>query len=222
MLGMPNNSRTRAEKRLSRLARRGRDRADSLRDSLPDPQDLMDDLRDQAQPVMERTRKSATEAVNRATGRKPARSKKPFALLALLLVAGVVAYVIFNRRDNEPAKLVVKPEQPDLQPASGPSSPAPVNGAPSSSGPMSPSSTPGSPVASPSSAATANAGGATSVPSTAGASASMESVSPPSTLAAPPARGPLSASPTLGRTDVGPSPRMAAWDLPMGVTPPSR
>jgi len=200
MLGMSNNPRTRAEKRLSRLARSGRHRADSLRDSLPDPQDLMDDLRDQAQPVMERTRKSATQAVNRATGRKPARSKKPFALVALLLIAGVVAYVIFNRRDKEPAKLVAEPDQPDLQPASGPSSSpsTPVNGSPSTGGsPMSPS---GSPVA---------------TPSGVGASASMGSTTPS-------AGRPIGASPTLGRTDVRPSPRMAAWDLPATATPPSR
>lgn len=220
MLGMSNNPRTRAEKRLSRLARSGRHRADSLRESLPDPQDLMDDLRDQAQPVMERTRRSATDAVNRATGRKPARSKKPFALVALLVLAGVVAYVILNRRDKEPAKLVVEPDQPDLQPASGPSSPAaPVNGSPSNGSPMSPSTPSGSPMASPSSTATASTSAsptvASSAPSAMGAPTSNGST-------APHAARPSGASPTLGRTDVRPSPRMAAWDLPTSATPPSR
>jgi hypothetical protein len=211
MLRMPKNPRDRAEKRFAQLARRGRDRADSLRESLPDAHDLVDEIRDQAQPVMERTRKSATDAVNRATGRKPARSKKPFVLLALLLLAGLAAYVILNRRDNEPATLLSEPDQPDVQPAAGPSSEAPSD---------TPSTAPGSAV--PWSTRPNVVGSPVGAGATASSDGPSATTGTPSAPVTPPSSRPTGSSSTLGRTDVRPSPRMAAWDLPSSVVPPSR
>lgn len=140
MLGIPSNLRQRKQKRarnqvrqgahdarhaLGRMAGRGKHRAEVLRDSLPAADDLVHDLRDQAQPVVDRARKNALKAAEQATGRKRSRSKKPFLLVGFLVLAGVVAYIFFSRRDQEPAYLVSEPDRPDIEPATGPSSSGP-------------------------------------------------------------------------------------------------
>ena len=158
-----NRAQARAKKRFLRFVSFGRHQADAFRDSLPEAQKaaqsaanraantaqhLADDLRDQAQPAMDRALKAA--------GRKPRRSKKPYIAIALFAVlGGIAAYVIFSRRDQEPAYLMTEPDQPDVEPATGPShapetpeTPSPSNDGPSVNGSASHDTT-GEPAVSP-------------------------------------------------------------------------
>src|SRR5690606_19498763 len=113
----------RARRMAGRYLDRGKHRAEALRDSLPPADEVMQDLREQAQPMMEKARDRALEA----TGRKRSRSKKRYFLFAVLAVAaGIAAYVFFTRRDNEPAYLMPQPDEPDTTPATGPSSDGPA------------------------------------------------------------------------------------------------
>ncbi len=127
--------RSRGARRLAgRLMDRGKHRAEAIRDSLPEPEEVMNDLREQAQPVVERARERAMQA----SGRKRSRSKKPLLLIALLAVAaGVAAYLLFIRRDQEPAYLMTEPDRPDVEPAS----PAPSGSSPADDSPR-PNETP--------------------------------------------------------------------------------
>ncbi len=113
---------------IGQLVGRGRHRAEALRESLPAADDVIHDLRDQAQPMMDR----AMEATGR---KKQRRSRKPFLLVGFLVIVGVVAYIFFSRRDQEPAYLMTEPDRPDTEPATGPSTPAPSGERPSEPAP---------------------------------------------------------------------------------------
>ncbi|MEX1022518.1 MAG: hypothetical protein WD058_05160 [Dehalococcoidia bacterium] len=184
------------------LAERGMHRAEALRhslsdslgDSLPDAQDRLHDLREQAQPVLDRARERAMDmAVERGLRRKRSRSKKPLLLVALLAIAGgVAAYIYFSRRDEEPAYLVHEPDAPDAEPA-GPTSPG---GSTSDRGPSG-NGWGGDPSPSPS----------TPQREMAGALGGHHPTPPP----APQAANPSVPFASAGSTPAG---RTAAWDLP--------
>jgi len=240
----------RAKKRFLRFVSFGRHQADAFRDSLPEAQKaaqsaasraantaqhLADDLRDQAQPAVDRALKAA--------GRKPRRSKKPYIAIALFAVlAGIAAYVIFSRRDQEPAYLMTEPDQPDVEPAIGPSNapetpetPSPSNDGPSVNG--SASHTTGEPAVSPTTpqremAGTPSSGSASAAPNSPSATVSNAPSAAPARSFALPSNGGTSAGlpasavpPTAGWQSTGNSPRSnatthrpgehrAAWGLP--------
>lgn len=181
---------------------RGRHRAEALRESLPEAAELISDLRDQAEPVLKAAREQA--AGTPLAQKKKSRSKKPLIFIALAVAGAVVAYLIWSKRDHEPAYLMEEPDVPDTSPADAPSGsgngstpdadPSPgVNGVPErASAYMA-----GEP-ARPTQAGSASP----SVPST--PTSSQESTSQPSTFG------------------YQPRAQVAAWDLPPSSIPPMR
>ena len=215
---------------------RGRHRAEALRDALPEPLDIIADLREQAEPVI----RAAREQVDRAPAPpKKSRSKKPLLVIALAVVGAVVAYLLFSKRDNEPAYLVHEPDAPDESPAE-PSSPGGVseNGSSPDASPGQPSS----PVNGEEAPERASAFMASQLAQPTQASSSSMSTSPREPqatafqalephVAEPPVAEPRLAEP---RGSEAPSPvasagmayepraQVAAWDLPPSSVPPMR
>ena len=97
------------------LADRGLHRAEELRDALPEPSELLSELRGQAQPVVE----AAREQANRVRPHRR-RSRKPIVIAAVLALGALVAFVILSRRDKEPAILMQAPEPPLAPPTDEP------------------------------------------------------------------------------------------------------
>ena len=99
--------------------------------------DLIEELRHEAGPLIERAVPMIEQVAEHVSGRrKRRRSKLPFIVVGLLAVAGVVAYLLWQRRDEEPAYLVHEPDLPDVTPAGmpdAPSSETPSGGSPDSS-----------------------------------------------------------------------------------------
>ena len=128
-------------RQIERAVERGRERMESIADSISHEltQDnmnaLIEGLRQEAVPMVERAMPMIELAVERATGRKKrrARSKMPFVVAAVVAVAGILAYLLWQRRDEQPAYLLHTPDDPDIKPVSmppsapsaGPSDPAP-------------------------------------------------------------------------------------------------
>lgn len=111
MLGISFEGPRLGRRHLSPLRGRKRHRVEAVRESLPQALDeALGELKTQAQPV-----------VDRALRRKQRRSKKPLALLLLLAAGAVVAYLLWNRRDQEPAYLAGTPDEPDATPDASPS-----------------------------------------------------------------------------------------------------
>lgn len=211
---------------------RGRHRAEALRDALPEPGDVMTELREQAEPVLKAAREQAEPALKSAREqaepmlkaareqaekapipqRKQSRSKKPFLLLGLLVIGAVVAYLIFSRRDQEPAYLMEEPDEPQDSPAQQPSPGMSQNGS-------APDSTPsGMP-------STVNG---EDVPERASAQMASEPAQPTqaSSSAPAPASNPYASTnaPGSGPNSMSYQPRaqVAAWDLPPSSIPPMR
>lgn len=182
----------------------------------------MSDLRERAEPVLKAAREqaepvleAAREQVEKAQvpQRKRSRSKKPFFLLGLVVIGAVVAYLIFSRRDQEPAYLMEEPDEPQDSPAQQPSPGMSQNG----------SSPEGAPSGSP--AAPINGEG---VPERASAQMASEPAQPTqaSSSAPAPASNPYASTSAPGfgpaSTSYQPRAQVAAWDLPPSSIPPMR
>src|SRR5690606_3345233 len=94
-------------------------RAAALSEQLPEPAEVIADLREQAEPMLKAAREQAEKKLplNQAMPKKKSRSKKPFVLIALLVVGAGVAYLLLWKRDQEPAYLMQEPDSPDYSPA---------------------------------------------------------------------------------------------------------
>ncbi len=195
---------------------RGRHRAEALRETLPEPAELISDLRQQAEPVI----RAAREQVEKAPAtRKKSRSKKPLLLLALAVAGAVIAYFFFTRRDHEPAYLKYEPKSPDESPAE-PSTPGGV----SQNGP-SPDVSPNQPPA---------PTNGTDVPERVSAFMASQPAQPtqasssamPATSPEPQATTFRAAEPQSPVEPTGvryaPRAQVAAWDLPPSSVPPMR
>lgn len=205
---------------------RGRHSAEALRDALPEPSDVIADLREQAEPVI----RAAREQVDRAPAPpKKSRSKKPLLVIALAVVGAVVAYLLFSKRDNEPAYLVHEPDAPDESPAE-PSSPGGMSQ--NGSSPDASPSQPSAPVNGEEAPERASAFMASQLAQpTQASSSSMPASAMPASSPEPQATAFQAAEP---RTPESPSqatpagmayePRaqVAAWDLPPSSVPPMR
>lgn len=133
-------------RQIERAVERGRERMESIADSISheltqeNMNALIEGLRHEAAPMVERAMPMIGQAVERATGRKKrrARSKLPFIVAAVIAIAGIVAYLLWPRRDEQPAYLMHAPDDPDIKPVSmppsapsaGPSDPAPSDDEP--------------------------------------------------------------------------------------------
>lgn len=131
-------------RQIERAVERGRARMESLAEQISNETvgELLDDLRHEAAPIAAR----AIPILERATGRRR-KSRKPkiaLAVLGLLALAGVVAYLFWQRRDEEPAFLMPQPDEPDLTPAQTPPS-APYAPPAPSAGPSAPDTAPDAP-----------------------------------------------------------------------------
>lgn len=121
-------------------------------------------------------------------------------LAVLMLVAAMVAYLIWQRRDHEHAQLVTEPDRPDETPAS-PSEPD-----------ASPSATPDEPVAEPSVASPFTPPAAEDGEGDDGDEPDEDAPEPePET--APPAREPVTARGTVASAELAPSSSPRATDL---------
>jgi hypothetical protein len=148
MLGIP-SVRVIRRKQFGKAAERGRKRAERLVHQLPDLREeilagVVQDVRRQAEPVVDRAlrqaeplveqaMRQAAPLVERATGRKRRARRRGavgLALIALLAGFALAGYILWQRRDKEPARLVSEPDEPSRTPASSPS--------PASSGPSGP------------------------------------------------------------------------------------
>lgn len=211
-----------------KLAKRGKHRAETLREALPEPAELISELKDRAEPVIEAAKEQAEKAPMQK--RKKSRSKKPLLFIALAVIGAVVAYLILSRRDHEPAYLREEPDEPPAWPADQPTvetpaddraPEAPTGGTPSEARDASASQVNGAETpervsaymagepAQPTQAASAS-------PQTPGAhtpSASSTWSSSPSSSPAP------ESSPSYGYQ---PRSQVAAWDLPPSSIPPMR
>ena len=108
MFRLPASRKSRFSRDARALAGRGLHRAEELRESLPEAADVLSDLREQAQPVVE----AAREQAGRVRHRGRNRSRKPMILAVLIAVGVAVAYLLFSRRDKEPAFLMPAPQTP--------------------------------------------------------------------------------------------------------------
>jgi hypothetical protein len=123
-------------RQIERAVERGRARMESIAETISNETmgELLEDLRQEAAPIAARAMPIIERAAERATGRRR-KSRKPkvaLAVLALMAIAGVVAYLFWQRRDEEPAYLTRTPDQPDLTPAqTPPTAPAAPSAGPS-------------------------------------------------------------------------------------------
>ena len=122
-------------RQLERAVERGRARMESLAETIShEGSELLEELRheaatmieraaERAVPMIERAAERAVPMIERAAERAAGRrrkSRKPkiaLVLLSLIGMAGVVAYLFWQRRDEEPAYLMPVPDGPDLTPA---------------------------------------------------------------------------------------------------------
>lgn len=122
---------------IERVVERGRARMTTLAEAISNERvgervgELIEDLRHEAAPMIER----AVPIIERATGRRHRRwPKVALVLLGLGALAAVLAYLLRERRDQEPARLMHSPDRPDVTPAgtppSGSSEPQPGGGEP--------------------------------------------------------------------------------------------
>jgi hypothetical protein len=140
-------------RQIERAVERGRARMESLAEQISNETvgELLDDLRHEAAPIAARAMPILERAAERATGRRR-KSRKPkvaLVILGLLALAGVVAYLLWQRRDEEPAFLMPQPDEPDLTPAQTPPATPWAPPAPSA-GPVAPDVAPEQPAGDPS------------------------------------------------------------------------
>lgn len=180
----------------------------------------MSDLREQAEPMVKAAReqaepvlKAAREQADKASipqRKKQSRSKKPIFLLGFLIVGAVVAYLIFSRRDQEPAYLMEEPDEPQDSPAQQPSPGESQNGsAPDGSSPNTPSSINGE-----------------GVPERVSAQITSEPAQPTQASSSAPGVNPYAPTNASAFTPASmtyqPRAQVAAWDLPPSSIPPMR
>lgn len=213
---------------------RGKHRAEALRESLPEADEVLATLREQAETLREQAEpvlKAAREQVEKSAGTpKKKRSKKPFLFIGLAVVGAVLAYLFFAKRDKEPAYLMDEPESPDVAPAQ------PSPGASSGNG-YSPSNSPsGTPAndedvperasafmaqqpAQPTQAGSAQQTGTPRQAGTPQQTSTMAGASSTPASATQPANG-QAAGESSYRSE--PNAQVAAWDLPSSSVPPMR
>ncbi|MGE3856320.1 MAG: hypothetical protein AB7G21_05135 [Dehalococcoidia bacterium] len=129
-------------RQLERAVERARSRIESIAETVSNETvgEILEDLRHEAAPIAARAVPILERAAERATGRRRKSRKPKIALIAagVVAVAGLVAYILWQRRDEEPAYLTQTPDRPDLTPAqtppsapeapsSGPSAPEPLS-----------------------------------------------------------------------------------------------
>jgi len=128
-------------RQIERAVDRARSRIESIAETVSNETvgEILEDLRHEAAPIAARAVPILERAAERATGRRRKSRKPKIALIALglIAVAGVVAYLLWQRRDEEPAYLMHSPDRPDLTPAQTPPSAPEAPEAPSS-GPSAP------------------------------------------------------------------------------------
>jgi len=196
----------------TRSLARGRHRAEALRDALPEAGDVLAELREQAEPVLRAAREQAEKAP--LPQRKRSRSKKPFVFLALLALGAVIAYILFSKRDEDPAYLMHEPDAPDASPVDPPSPGATVNGSTPTDSPAVSSVTSDDEIDVPERVSAYMAGEpAQPSPTTQPSAPAMTSV--PRATSDASAFGPSSFS-------YSPHAQVAAWDLPSSSIPPMR
>jgi hypothetical protein len=112
------------QKDARKLVGRGRHRAEALREVLPEPATLVAEIRGQALPAVEAAREQAERAREQAERvRRRRNRRRPSGVIvvaALIALGAVVAYLLFARRDMEPAYLASSPDEPDTAPAGDP------------------------------------------------------------------------------------------------------
>lgn len=127
-------------RQFERAVERARERLESIADTVSNEtvSEIIEDLKREAMPMAARAVPIIERAAERATGRRRKSRRPKVALIAVALaaVAGVVAYLFWQRRDEQPAYLSLDPDRPDLNPAqtppSTPDAPAPGSGPASS------------------------------------------------------------------------------------------
>ncbi len=219
MFRQPTSRADRARHEARSLAKRGlargrhsaetlRESAEALREALPEAGAVLADLREQAEPVLRAAREQAEKTP--LPQRKRSRSKKPFVFVAFAVIGAVIAYILYAKRDDEPAYLMHEPDAPDASPADPPAPAAGLNGS-------APTDTPATPATAP------TAHGDVDVPER--VSASMAAG------LAQPTQASSSAFAGLPRASVEapsfapayePRSQVAAWDLPPSSVPPMR
>lgn len=120
---------------IERAMERGRARMGALADIMTAEHmaELIDDLRDEAAPMIERVLPMIERAARRrrrGRGRKLAMAT--LGIMGLAGIAGIVAYLFWPRRDEEPAHLMDAPEAPHVAPAGTPPTKSPTDGPTSS------------------------------------------------------------------------------------------
>lgn len=128
-------------RQLERAVERARSRIESIAETVSNETvgEILEDLRHEAAPIAARAVPILERAAERATGRRRKSRKPKIALIAagVVAVAGLVAYILWQRRDEEPAYLTQTPDRPDLTPAhTPPSAPEAPSSGPSASEPL--------------------------------------------------------------------------------------
>jgi len=122
-------------RQIERAMERGRARMGALADTMTAEHmaELIDDLRDEAAPMIERALPMIERAARRrrrGRGRKVAMAT--LGIMGLAGIAGIVAYLFWPRRDEEPAYLMDAPDAPHVAPVGTPPTESPTDGPTSS------------------------------------------------------------------------------------------
>jgi hypothetical protein len=126
-LTLPSISRKRLaqrQKQLTKAAGRGRKRAEAFVDSLPDAAELRENLtQDRVNEIVRDVRRQAEPLVERATGRRRRSRRRGtigLAIALVMLTVAIVGFVLWQRREKEPATLIEAPQQPRSTPGNSP------------------------------------------------------------------------------------------------------
>ena len=112
-------------------SRSGRRHGSRGMDSLRRGRARAGELVDEAAPLVDRGREAAESLAREAADHVPGRARRrrrrrgAFTLLLLMIVGGVALYLAWQRRDQEPARLVFAPDGPDIAPSPTPEPPQP-------------------------------------------------------------------------------------------------
>ncbi len=139
MSGMPSLDRQLIEQQIEQAVERGRARIEAVADSLSSERvaELIEEMRDEAAPYIERAIPILERAARRPVRKTHGKRNAALIVLGLAVIGGVLAYLFWQRRDEEPAYLMDAPPEPHVAPTAmppsstpsgGPSAPSPADG----------------------------------------------------------------------------------------------